>query len=257
MLGRLRKFDTSERESTFDMDGRWRLGDYDNKQSEWKLYHWGNALLGCENSEDMLYILPDITGSTKIIFSDTGVVNRLDYDFLGFIRNQTTSPQIELLFGKAMKLEEVGLYLGAKRLYDPLLGIHFQTTGSGYQREFGDITTGGGGTSSCGSVIEQEETGVPNPYHAWGDLLLDLANNYEEIADWMEDSQWWDRFSRLIDAVVSGVIPQPVGLSLGLLFFIYHEFGGVTFFTTRFQSELRIYAEISRFQGRMLCSIKI
>ncbi|MBN2542577.1 hypothetical protein JXI42_06890 [bacterium] len=41
-------------------------------------------------------IIPGVTNSTKLIMNSS-VVNRLDYDHLGYLRNKTTDPQVELL----------------------------------------------------------------------------------------------------------------------------------------------------------------
>ncbi|RKZ32556.1 hypothetical protein DRQ33_05665 [bacterium] len=80
MLGRLRGYETSSRDSTFDYDGIKRLGDFDNSDDEWHRYHWGNAFLGYQDDTNTYYIMPDIFGSTEVIFDDNGIVNRLEYD---------------------------------------------------------------------------------------------------------------------------------------------------------------------------------
>ena len=99
LLGRLRGYGTDSRASTFNYDGTKRFGDYDADAEEWKRYHWCQSqLLGYEDDSNTYYIVPDREGSTKLIISSGAVVNRIEYDHLGRIRSQTTTPQLELLW---------------------------------------------------------------------------------------------------------------------------------------------------------------
>jgi len=70
-------YDTDSRESTFNYDGTKRFGDFDDG---WKRYHWCKSqFLGYEDEANTYYIVPDINGSTKVIFTHAGtIVNRLD-----------------------------------------------------------------------------------------------------------------------------------------------------------------------------------
>ena len=81
-------------------------------------------LLGYEDDTDTYYIVPGAHGSTKVIFNDAGnVVNRIDYDCLGKIRNQTTTPQLELLWRGKYFDSDVGLYvLSDGSIYNPITG---------------------------------------------------------------------------------------------------------------------------------------
>ncbi|MBN2541342.1 RHS repeat protein [bacterium] len=123
LLGKLRQYDTSTRESTFDYEGSKRLGDYDDYAQEWKRYHWCKTqLLGYEDDTNTYYIVPDVTGSTKIIIDSNSVVNRLDYDHLGYLRNKITDPQVELLW-KALNDDTVADgYIDWLRIYIPEFG---------------------------------------------------------------------------------------------------------------------------------------
>ncbi len=60
-------------------DGTRRFGDFDGG---WKRHHWCKSqFLGYEDDPNTYYIVPDIHGSTKVIFTHAGtIVNRLDYD---------------------------------------------------------------------------------------------------------------------------------------------------------------------------------
>ncbi len=73
----LNTHDTDSRESTFNYDGTKRFGDFDDG---WKRYHWCKSqFLGYEDEANTFYIVPDIHGSTKVIFTHAGtIVNRLD-----------------------------------------------------------------------------------------------------------------------------------------------------------------------------------
>ncbi len=126
MLGRLRGYDTDTRESTFNYDGTKRFGDFDDG---WKRYHWCKSqFLGYEDDTNTFYIVPDINGSTKVIFTHAGtIVNRLDYDSLGKIRNQDTTPQVELLW-RGMFLEEESDFYYSNGIYAQFFGkvlLHF------------------------------------------------------------------------------------------------------------------------------------
>jgi len=127
MLGRLRKYETSNRESAFAMDGTKRLGDFEDKTDEWRRYHWCKQhLLGYKDDSDTYYFLTEPDGSVEVIFTHAGTtVNRLEYDFLGKIRNQTTTPQVELLWRGKFFLSDADLYLWTNRTYLPLLGCSF------------------------------------------------------------------------------------------------------------------------------------
>jgi len=100
MPGRLREYETANRESAFDMDGTKRLGDFEDKTDEWRRYHWCKQhLLGYKDDSNTYYFLTEPDGSVEVIFTHGGTtVNRLEYDFLGKLRNQTTTPQVELLW---------------------------------------------------------------------------------------------------------------------------------------------------------------
>ncbi|MBN2542574.1 hypothetical protein JXI42_06875, partial [bacterium] len=123
ILGRLRSYDTSTRESTFNYEGSKRLGDFDNSADECKRYHWcKNQLLGYADDTNTYYIVPDVTNSTKLIMNSNSVVNRLDYDHLGYLRNKTTDPQVELLWKHGFR--ELGYgYLFNRILYEPRIGF--------------------------------------------------------------------------------------------------------------------------------------
>jgi len=125
MLGRLRGYDTDTRESTFNYDGTKRFGDFDDG---WKRYHWCKSqFLGYEDEANTYYIVPDVNGSTKVIFTHAGTIaNRLDYDTLGKIRNQDTTPQVELLWRGMFWDEDVNLYISNNKstIYFPI-GLSF------------------------------------------------------------------------------------------------------------------------------------
>jgi len=123
MLGRLRKYETSNRESAFDMDGTKRLGDFEDKTDEWRRYHWCKQhLLGYKDDSNTYYFLTEPDGSVEVIFTHAGTtVNRLEYDFLGKLRNQTTTPQVELLWRGSFCNNESELYIDFG-LYNPMLG---------------------------------------------------------------------------------------------------------------------------------------
>jgi hypothetical protein len=120
MLRRLRGYDTDTRESTFNYDGTKRFGDFDDG---WKRYHWCKSqFLGYEDEANTYYIVPDINGSTKVIFTHAGtIVNRLDYDTLGKIRNQDTTPQVELLW-RGWYYTPLNCYICEMDIYDPVIG---------------------------------------------------------------------------------------------------------------------------------------
>jgi hypothetical protein len=122
ILGRLRGYGTDSRESTFNYDGTKRFGDFDDG---WKRYHWCKSqFLGYEDDANTFYIVPDIDGSTKVIFTHAGtIVNRLDYDQLGKIRNQDTTPQVELLWRGMFYLPAMEAYVFLNSLSYPTFGI--------------------------------------------------------------------------------------------------------------------------------------
>jgi len=125
MLGRLREYETSNRESAFDMDGTKRLGDFEDKTDEWRRYHWCKQhLLGYKDDSNTYYFLTEPDGSVEVIFTHGGTtVNRLEYDFLGKLRNQTTTPQVELLWNGMFFLDETDLYIIICTIYDATLGF--------------------------------------------------------------------------------------------------------------------------------------
>jgi len=124
MLGRLRRYDTDSRESTFNYDGTKRLGDDDADAEEWKRYHWCKSqFLGYEDDTNTYYIVPDREGSTKVIISSGAVVNRIEYDQLGKIRSQTTTPQVELLWRGKYFISELEMYIFGISLSDPKIGL--------------------------------------------------------------------------------------------------------------------------------------
>ena len=130
MLGRLREYETSNRESAFDMDGTKRLGDFEDKTDEWRRYHWCKQhLLGYKDDSDTYYFLTEPDGSVEVIFTHGGTtVNRLEYDFLGKIRNQTTTPQVELLWrGMFCNSDDSNNYIFncLQKYYNPVLGVYF------------------------------------------------------------------------------------------------------------------------------------
>ena len=124
MLGRLREYETSSRESAFAMDGTKRLGDFEDKTDEWRRYHWCKQhLLGYKDDSDTYYFLTEPDGSVEVIFTHGGTaVNRLEYDFLGKLRNQTTTPQVELLWRGKQKLDSINFYVLANFVYTPQTG---------------------------------------------------------------------------------------------------------------------------------------
>ncbi len=132
MLYRLRRYDTDTRESTFNYDGTKRFGDFDDG---WKRYHWCKSqFLGYEDDTNTYYIVPDIHGSTKVIFTHAGtIVNRLDYDTLGKIRNQDASPQVELLWRGMYFNSDSQLYFDYDfcNIIDPDFGKRFGGISSG------------------------------------------------------------------------------------------------------------------------------
>jgi hypothetical protein len=127
LLGRLRNYDTSSRHSTFDFDGTKRYGDFDGSSNLWKRYHWcKRQFLGYKDDTNTYYIVPDLFGSPRVIFTHAGsVVNRLDYDSLGNLRNKTTDPQVEIGWRDLMRIAELDIYVAQKGLYFPLLGKAF------------------------------------------------------------------------------------------------------------------------------------
>ena len=118
------------RKSTFNYDGTKRFGDFDDG---WKRYHWCKGeFLGYEDDTNTYYIVPDREGSTKVIIdSSQGVINRLEYDHLGKIRSQTTTPQVELLWRR--------LFAGIESGYIGLGFIWFNQTGNKQRVKFGGI----------------------------------------------------------------------------------------------------------------------
>ncbi len=107
LLGHLRGYDDGTRESVFAHNGSARLADYNNATESWRgYYHWCRTkFLGyVDDSANTYYILPDANGSTAVIFTPTAVVNRIEYDCLGKIRQQTTTPQVELGWKTGMNL---------------------------------------------------------------------------------------------------------------------------------------------------------
>jgi len=114
MLGRLRGYKKTGRDSTFDYNGIKRLGDYDDSNDKWHRYHWCERdLLGYKDDTNTYYFLCEPDGSVEVIFTHAGaVVNRLEYDFLGKLRNKTTDPQVELGWRKMFFInEEIEFYI--------------------------------------------------------------------------------------------------------------------------------------------------
>ncbi len=93
--------------------------------------HWCKSqFLGYEDDPNTYYIVPDIHGSTKVIFTHAGtIVNRLDYDTLGKIRNQDAAPQVELLWNNKSFNTSLDLYFSINNeIYDPILGFAFDNS---------------------------------------------------------------------------------------------------------------------------------
>ncbi len=117
LLGNLRNYETSSRDSGFDFDSVKQLGEFDQDDNEWKRYHWcKNYLLGYEDDDNTYYIVTDIYGSTVVIFNSNSVQNRIIYDNLGKIRSQTTTPQVGLLYRGDFMLTGIDdMYYDARR----------------------------------------------------------------------------------------------------------------------------------------------
>jgi hypothetical protein len=132
LLGRMLTYDTAARESTFDYDGSKRLGDYDNSTGTWKRYHsCKRNFLAVEDATNTYYILYDKDGSTKVIFTDSGVVNRVEYDCLGYIRNKTTDLQVELLWKRLFSIDDEGYFSSNSNfIIKPILGRGIQINSS-------------------------------------------------------------------------------------------------------------------------------
>lgn len=109
-------------------------------------------LYGVEDNNTTYYIVPDALGNTAIIIEDAAVVNRLDYDHLGKIRNETTTPQVDLLFRKTFRAAELGLDIRRDGLYDV-------NTGEEIVRILADSSGGGGG----GGDLDPNPDGPDDP----------------------------------------------------------------------------------------------
>ena len=59
-----------------------------------------------------------------IIDSSQGVINRIEYDHLGKIRNQAASPQVELLWRAAFYNSDTDIYFLPLDIYDPIIGSY-------------------------------------------------------------------------------------------------------------------------------------
>ncbi len=96
----------------------------------------------------------DALGSTVVIIDGTSnsIVNRIEYDMLGNIKNQTTTPQVELLFRKRPYLSTAGLYINRS-------GLYFPQTGNEGVPILGDLLSGSGGSggSSGGEPCERHD----------------------------------------------------------------------------------------------------
>jgi len=72
----------------------------------------------------MQYKEIDRFGSTKIIISNDQVINRIEYDQFGKIRNKETEPQIDLLWKGLYLNNKTGFYI-ANSNYNPKIGYDF------------------------------------------------------------------------------------------------------------------------------------
>ncbi len=91
----------------------------------------------------------------KCLFDNTGaLVNRIEYDRLGNIRNEETEPQIDILFKKGFYVKDIGLYIGrGGAVYSPEEGQYLPCFGNpGLSLEPDELNTmsGSGDPSTFG-----------------------------------------------------------------------------------------------------------